>query len=223
MKRYLFLLVVATLVLAMAACGGGRSEPESPEPVSFTIEMTEYAFAPNELTVAVGQEVTLTLVNKGQLEHEIMIGRDVVMADGRPNGFTVDLFEFAGVEPEVHGGMLMIDGETVMQDDHDEMAESMDDEMGDMAMDEHDDDMAMDEHDDEMAMDEHDDEMAMDEDGHAHGHDGLMVMLPQGDETATMTFVVTEDMVGTWEIGCFQLEGVHYDAGMTGTLTVTDS
>ena len=63
-----------------------------------------------------------------------MIGRDVAMADGRPNGFTVDLFEYAGVEPEVHGGMLMIDGEMIMQDDQEAMAEDMDDEM---AMDEH--------------------------------------------------------------------------------------
>lgn len=216
MKRYIFLLVMASLVFAVAACGSGGSEPEAPEPVSFTIEMTEYSYTPNELTVAVGQEVTLTLVNKGQLEHEIMIGRDVVMADGRPNGYTVDLFEHAGVEPEVHGGMLMIDGEMIMQGD---MAESMDDEMemaeGDS---DHDEEMAMDDHEDE-----HDDEMAVEDDGHAHGHDGLMVMVPQGDETATMTFIVTEDMVGTWEIGCFQLEGVHYDAGMTGTLTVTDS
>jgi len=219
MKRYLFLLVVTGLVFAVAACSSGGSEPEAPEPVSFTIEMTEYAYTPNEITVAVGQEVTLTLVNKGQLEHEIMLGRDVVMEDGRPNGYTVDLFEFAGVEPEVHGGMLMIDGEMVMQaDNHDEMAEGMDDEM-EMAEGDADHDEEM----DDMAMDEHDDEMAMGEDGHLHGHDGLMVMVPQGDEIATMTFLVTEEMVGTWEIGCFQLEGVHYDAGMTGTLTVTDS
>jgi uncharacterized cupredoxin-like copper-binding protein len=63
--------------------------------------------------------------------------------------------------------------------------------------------------------------MHMEDSGHGHG--GLMVMLPKTDDTATMTFVVTEEMVGTWEIGCFQLDGVHYDAGMTGTLTVTDS
>jgi len=217
MKRFLFLLIVVSLVLVTAACGSGSSEPEPPEPVSFTIEMTEYSYSPNELTVSVGQEVTLNLVNKGQLEHEIMFGRDVVMEDGRPNGFAVDMFEFAGVEPEVHGGMLMIDGETIMQDD---MAEGMDDEM-DMAEGdaEHDDEM------DNMAMgeDEHDEGMAMEEDGHAHAHDGLMVMLPKTDDTATMTFLVTEDMVGTWEIGCFQLEGVHYDSGMKGTLTVTDS
>ena len=54
----------ALLTLALAACGS--SEPEPPEPVSFTIEMTEYAFMPNEINVIVGQEVTLNLINLGQ-------------------------------------------------------------------------------------------------------------------------------------------------------------
>jgi plastocyanin len=111
-----------------------RASQKPPEPVSFTIDMTEYAFSPNELNVSVGQEVTLTLVNKGTLEHEIMFGRDVMTTDGRPNGFTVDLFEHGGVEPEVQGGMLMIDGEMVMGVDHtEEMAENMNGEM-DMGM-----------------------------------------------------------------------------------------
>ena len=201
MKRYLFLLAIIPLGLVLAACGS--SEPAAPEQVSYTIEMTEYAFTPNEIDVSVGQEITLTLVNKGQLQHEIMFGRDMETADGRPNGYAVDLFEFAGVEPVVRGGMLMIDGEMAM----DEGDAGHDEEMDDMAM----------------ADDDHteDEEMHMDEDG--HGHDGLMVMLPKTDDTATMTFLVTEEMVGTWEIGCFELDGVHYDSGMTGTLTVSDS
>lgn len=61
--------------------------------------------------------------------------------------------------------------------------------------------------------DEHTDE----EDEHA----GFMVFLPAGDDQATMTFTVTDSMVGEWEIGCFELDGVHYDAGMIGTLVVT--
>lgn len=219
MKRYLLVLVLSALLLA--ACGS--SEPDPPEPVSFTIEMTEYAFSPSEINVSVGQEVTFTLVNLGQLEHEIMIGRDMVTEDGHANGYAVDMFEHAGVEPVVHGGMLMIDGEMIMEDthddDHDDDMEHSDDEM---AM--SDDDM---EHadDEEMQMedDEHEDSEEMHMDDDHHGHDGLMVMLPVGDETATMTFTVTEEMIGTWEIGCFELEGVHYDAGMKGTFTVSDS
>jgi plastocyanin len=138
--------------------------------------MSEYAFSPDQIELQVGQEVTFTIVNVGALEHEIMFGREVMMTDGRPAGYRMDMFESAHVEPEV----MM---ETGM-------------EMGD----------------------EHQDE----EDDHGEEeHAGFMVYLPAGDDQATMTFTVTEEMVGEWEIGCFELEGVHYDAGMIGTLVVT--
>jgi uncharacterized cupredoxin-like copper-binding protein len=51
-------------------------------------------------------------------------------------------------------------------------------------------------------------------------HTGFMVILPVSG-TATVKFTVTEGMVGTWEMGCFEQEGVHYDAGMKGAVTVT--
>ena len=54
-----------------------------------------------------------------------------------------------------------------------------------------------------------------------HDHAGFMVDVPPGDDEYTITFTVTEDMVGTWEIGCFDQNGVHYTAGMVGTLTVS--
>ncbi len=50
---------------------------------------------------------------------------------------------------------------------------------------------------------------------------GFMVSVPLSDATTTLTFTVTEDMVGTWEYGCFLQEGVHYEQGMIGTLTIT--
>ena len=58
------------------------------------------------------------------------------------------------------------------------------------------------------------------QDGDEDGHEGFMVFLPVGNEQATITFTVTDDMVGEWEIGCFELDGVHYDAGMKGALIV---
>ncbi|OGO33688.1 MAG: hypothetical protein A2Z16_04710 [Chloroflexi bacterium RBG_16_54_18] len=58
-------------------------------------------------------------------------------------------------------------------------------------------------------------EMTMQEEEHA----GFMIVLPKSG-TASMTFPVTEAMVGEWEIGCFEQDGVHYDAGMKGTLVV---
>lgn len=58
-------------------------------------------------------------------------------------------------------------------------------------------------------------------DGHGSDHSGsFMVVLPEKGDEANLTFVVTEKMVGEWELGCFEQDGVHYDAGMKGTLVV---
>ena len=51
-------------------------------------------------------------------------------------------------------------------------------------------------------------------------HSGFMVVLPP-DGTATIKFTVTEGMLGDWEMGCFEQDGVHYDAGMIGSFSVT--
>jgi len=163
MKRTLGYTVFILLALLLVACGG-----KPPEPVTFTIEMTEYTFEPNTIEVQVGQEVTLDLVNKGQLIHEIMIGRDVMMMNNRPSGYQVDMFETAGVEPEV-----------VVLEEHG-----------------------------------HEDEE------HEMEHAGFMVAVTEEGGRATMTFTVTEDMLGEWEIGCFEQEGVHYEAGMKGRFIV---
>lgn len=60
-------------------------------------------------------------------------------------------------------------------------------------------------------------EMSMDE---AAEEGVTMVHLAKTGDTATMTFTVTKAMVGTWEMGCFEQDGVHYTAGMKGTFTV---
>lgn len=167
MKRYLLFFVWAAIALVFVACG---SSP--PEPVTYTIEMSEYSFNPDTIEVRVGQEVTLELVNMGALEHEFMIGQDVMMMEGRPNRFQTDIFESAGVEP-----MLMtMEGEEL---DHEATH------------------------------------------GHEAGHSGYMVMLAENGGKATMSFTVTENMVGEWQMGCFLQDGVHYDAGMVGTFVVT--
>ena len=51
-------------------------------------------------------------------------------------------------------------------------------------------------------------------------HSGFMVILPRTDDRASITFIVTEEMAGEWEIACFSQKGVHYDAGMKGKLVV---
>jgi uncharacterized cupredoxin-like copper-binding protein len=161
---YIFLFVLAVGLLA--ACS-----QKTPELVSYTIEMTEYAFSPSTIEATVGQQVTMILVNKGTLEHEIMIGRDVMMKNSRPSGYQHDMFTETGVEPTV----MMIEN---MQD----MGEGESEE---------------------------------------EGHTGFMVHLAKTGDQATMTFTVTKDMIGEWEIGCFELDGVHYEQGMVGKFIVT--
>jgi len=63
------------------------------------------------------------------------------------------------------------------------------------------------------------DDMLMGEAAMEHG--GLPVILPVGEQMAEMSFMVTEEMVGEWEFGCFEQDGVHYTAGMTGRMIVT--
>lgn len=161
---FAFLLII---VLLVAACSGSAPAPSAQlEPVSFTLEMTEYAFSPERIEVRVGQEVSLELVNRGDISHELMIGQQVARTNNRPSGFHVDFFEAAHVEP-----MLM----------------GPDEPAG----------------------------------GHGSDHSGsFMVVLPDNGDTARVTFQVTEDMLGEWELGCFEQDGVHYDAGMKGTLVV---
>lgn len=57
---------------------------------------------------------------------------------------------------------------------------------------------------------------------HDNEHTGFMVVVPPGAQNVTVTFPVTKEMVGEWEIGCFLQQGVHYDAGMKGKLVVTE-
>lgn len=165
---YTSMLMLAVLI---SACAGSIPDPVAQlEPVSYTVEMTEYAFSPERIEVKVGQEVTLELVNLGQISHELMVGQEVARTNNRPNGYHKDLFETAHVEPVIMGGATA-GGHGV--------------------------------------------------DGHGADHSGsFMVVLPKTGDQASMTFTVTEDMVGEWELGCFEQDGVHYDAGMKGTLVV---
>ena len=194
MKPY-WITLLLSLTFLIAAC----SSQAPPEPISVDIDMTEYAFEPAELEFRVGQEVTLRLSNSGALEHEIMFGRDVMMTDGRPNGYEIDLFENTGVEPVV---------EVEMSGDSSHEGEVL---------------AEMDEHNEEEQHtngDEHEEgEEQMEEE---HAHSGTMVQLPVSSDVYTMSFTVTEDMLGEWEIGCFLLDGVHYTSGMVGSLMVRE-
>jgi uncharacterized cupredoxin-like copper-binding protein len=153
-------IVMAVTTMMISACGGGTPQLE---PVTIKINMKEYTFEPANIELKVGQQATFKLTNSGQLQHEIMFGRQVMEVNNRPAGYEVDMFTTAGVTPAV------------------QQAEAPEPEEEEYA--------------------------------------GFMVILPPGG-TASMSFPVTEAMVGEWEIGCFEQDGVHYDAGMKGALVV---
>lgn len=161
MKKNLFALLAVPVLALLGACSSG------PQPVEFTVEMTEFAFSPNTIEVQVGQEVVIHISNEGALTHELMIGRELIMHDNLPDTYEHNLFEKQG--PVMSGG----------SDGHD-----MDSMTGD-------------------------------------GDHGFMVLIPKDGEAMTMTFTVTEDMVGEWEIGCFSDLGSHYTQGMVGKFIVT--
>lgn len=75
---------------AEGGAGGGEIDNSN---VDFTIEMSEYKFTPDTIRVKAGQEVRILLENKGEKEHEILIGRQVNMEEGVPGGFESDLFD----------------------------------------------------------------------------------------------------------------------------------
>jgi uncharacterized cupredoxin-like copper-binding protein len=68
----------------------------------------------------------------------------------------------------------------------------------------------------DMTMDSTESTMAGMEDEMAHG---FMIMREAGEE-ATVTFTVTADQAGEWEMACFVDDGAHYEDGMKGIFTV---
>ncbi|MCX7753694.1 MAG: cupredoxin domain-containing protein [Anaerolineales bacterium] len=68
----LFLL----LILLLSACGGGETT------TTLQVDMVEFMFEPKTFTVPAGQEITLELVNKGAIEHDFVILKQGVVAEG---------------------------------------------------------------------------------------------------------------------------------------------
>ncbi len=51
-------------------------------------------------------------------------------------------------------------------------------------------------------------------------HMGWMLVSPTGSGQSVIEFTVPEDVVGEWEMGCFEDDGTHYDDGMHGKVIV---
>lgn len=69
MKRFLTPLILFILALVLAACGGAAARPST----SFSVELSDFKFTPDKFIVPAGQQITLTLSNKGAVEHEFVI------------------------------------------------------------------------------------------------------------------------------------------------------
>ena len=221
-KHWLAASLLLALVMILTACGTAVNatptepptptlDPDNPE---YTITLTEFAFHPNDITLHVGQNVTFHVINHGATDHELMIGRNPLRDDA---GVLGDGFEhdfFATANPQVEGDIevMGMGGDTNM-----DMGDSSGE--GDMAMETPtaEDDMAMgDSSGEEGGMD-----MSSSGEGGMEMENGFMAMFEPQQE-ATITFHVTEDMLGTWTMGCFEVSNdvAHYDQGMAGIVTV---
>jgi plastocyanin len=98
-----YAIVCSLAILILSACGaaGGPS-------TSLQLTMTDFAFAPNMLTVPAGQEITLRITNNGAVAHDFMIMRQ---------GYELSSHDHAG--PEAHANAFweqeqLAAGETVL-------------------------------------------------------------------------------------------------------------
>lgn len=191
------LLLVA--VLSLTACGSyfqpvPTSTPTlDPDNPKITISLDEFTFTPDHIRLVVGQNVTLRVINDGEDEHELMIGRNPLRnEDGTlGDGFEHDFFALTNVSVTGDAEVMGMNGNGMNMDLGTPTPEGTMD-MG-------------------TAMPESN--MNMDE-------NGGMVML-QPTKEATVTFTVTKEMVGTWTMGCFEGENPrHFDLGMAGILYV---
>ena len=205
-KMSLFLFAA----LLLTSCGSLFQSRPAPTPTldrnnpEFTITMDEFTFTPDHIRLIVGQNVTIHLVNNGEEEHEIMIGRNPIRDENGElgDGFEHDFFALTEVSVEGDAQVMGMNGESMDMASEDSMDMGSDDSMdtgSDDSM-----DMGM----DSSSMEEC--EMA----------NGGMVMLDAKGE-ATITFTVNEGMEGAWTIGCFEGNTPrHLDLGMAGILYV---
>jgi len=74
-KRLLLLATLITaLSLILAACGGGGGDsPSGPAPLNVTIHGQDIKFDVTEIKAKVGQQINVTYINDGTLEHNFII------------------------------------------------------------------------------------------------------------------------------------------------------
>jgi uncharacterized cupredoxin-like copper-binding protein len=116
MKRFALLaLVTVTAAAALASIGCGPESPsgsdhpgqgiehptsedtDETDPLEITISAEDVKFAPDELSVGAGEPVTITLVNKDAVEHDLQV--DGLMIEQM--GATDMVDDHEGADPEM--------------------------------------------------------------------------------------------------------------------------
>jgi uncharacterized cupredoxin-like copper-binding protein len=64
-QKLLYVLLLTTLILS--ACGPGKPATE------LKVDMTDFAFTPNQYAVPAGQEITLDVTHDGLVQHDFII------------------------------------------------------------------------------------------------------------------------------------------------------
>jgi uncharacterized cupredoxin-like copper-binding protein len=67
------MLILTAMALILGACGGGDGTQPAPASKTFSVDATEFAFAPNTFTAKVGEAVSFTVTNNGTLEHNFVV------------------------------------------------------------------------------------------------------------------------------------------------------
>jgi len=75
---------VVSLIVTACAAPASADAPATPRDVgrSVRIELSEFAFSPPQLILRAGETVTLSLINVGTLEHELMAGTGATVGMG---------------------------------------------------------------------------------------------------------------------------------------------
>lgn len=210
MKRFVLVALLTVLSLLATACGGAQGVKPNPSG-ELTIFQEDgkgsMKFSPNTIILTAGQRVRLILENKGQKDHEFMIGRTIVYNDaGETQGFKEDFFAPIADQVNVQLGM----GSTVMMGGQVLQGMDMSGNMGGMNMGNNMGGMNM----GGQGM------PGMNMGGNGGGDQGWMVLNTVDSGQTVIEFTVPESAVGEWEFGCFQDKGSHYDDGMRGRVIV---
>jgi len=150
-------LAAAAVVLA-----GSLALAQDAEPTQLRIEMGEFYFQVegqeqnDAIVLQAGQPYELVFANVGTMEHEVLIGRELLVEDGVPDGYETNLLDAVVTDVYEDDWMVRMSGMIEFE-------------------------------------------------------------LEEG-ESITMLVTVPEDLVGTWEIGCF-IPG-HYQAGMKAPFVI---